>query len=280
MGWLVEAAEHSAVVSTYLWQDLQVEQIQLDELFALVAEWREQTPDETEAAEALERLPRRPRWVWTAIDPLSKLFIHWSVGERRLAMAQTFVHQLLERLAKGSIPLFLSDGLSHYKTALLTHFGHWWQPPRRSAKGAAPKPRWCPLPTLNYAQVVKKCRRRRLVQLLQRVIFGSSERITHTLERLGWQINTAFVERLNLTRRQHIAALARRTNHLAKSQLGLERSLALFQAYYNFCRPHASLADKGQPRTPAMAAGITSQVWSRRQLLLFRCPPWAQPLLE
>ena len=126
LGWLVEAAEHSAVVSTYVVQDLRVEQIQLDELFARVAEWREQIPDETAAAEALERLPRRPRWVWTAIDPVSKLFICWSVGKRRLAMVQTVVHQLIERLVKGSIPLFLSDGLSHYKTALLTHSGHWW----------------------------------------------------------------------------------------------------------------------------------------------------------
>ena len=278
--WLVDAAEHSAAVSTYLLQNLQVSQIQLDELFALVAEWREHVPDEDEAAEALERLPRRPRWVWTAIDPLSKLFIHWSVGERSLAMAQAFVHQLIERLAQGSIPLFLSDGLSHYKTALLTHFGHWWQPPRRSTKGAAPKPRWCPLPTLNYAQVVKKCRRRRLVQLIQRTVFGAHERITQTLERLGWQINTAFVERLNLTLRQHIAALGRRTSHLAKSQLGLERSLALFQSYYNFCLPHASLILNRQPRTPAMAAGITNEVWSLRQLLLFRCPPGPQLLLE
>ena len=195
-------------------------------------------------------------------------------------MAQAFVHQLLKRLAKGSMPLFLSDGLSHYKTALLSHFGHWWQPPRRRAQGAAPKPRWCPLPTLNYAQVVKKCRRRRLVKLIQQVVFGTAQAIPHVLDQPAWQINTAFVERLNLTLRQHISALARRTRHLAKSQLGLERSLALFQAYYNFCLPHASLALKRQPRTPAMAAGITNQGWSLRELLLFRCPPWPPPRLK
>ena len=98
LGWLVEAAEHSAVVSQYSLQDLRVSQIQLDELFALVAEWRGQEPNEAEATEALERLPRRPRWVWTAIDPVSKVWLHWSVGERTLTMAQAFVHQLLERL--------------------------------------------------------------------------------------------------------------------------------------------------------------------------------------
>jgi hypothetical protein len=136
------------------------------------------------------------------------------------------------------------------------------------------------LPTLQYAQVVKKCRRRRLVKLIQRVVFGCHETIQQTLETYAWQINTAFIERLNLTLRQHVWALAQRTSHLAKTQLGLERSLALFQAYYNLCLPHASLSSKRQPKTPAMAAGITTQAWSLRALLLFRVPPWPQVLLE
>ena len=195
-------------------------------------------------------------------------------------MAQAFVHQLLERLAKRSRPLFLSDGLSYYRIALLTHFGHGWQPPRRSTRGSAPKPRWCPLPSLQYAQVVKKRRRRRLVKLIQRVVFGCQETIKQILETYAWHINTAFVERLNRTLRQHIAALARRSSHLAKTQLGLERALALFQCYYNFCLPHASLSSQRQPKTPAMAVGITTQVWSLREFLLFRVPPWPQVLLE
>jgi hypothetical protein len=44
-------------------------------------------------------------------------------------------------------------------TALLTHYGHWVQPPRRQDKGPLPKPRWMPLPGLLYAQVVKTVRR-------------------------------------------------------------------------------------------------------------------------
>jgi len=280
LSWLIAAAEHRTAVSTYLLHELNVTQIQLDELFALVAEWRTQPPTETEAAEALARLPRRPRWVWTATDPISKLWFHWTVGERSLAQAQTVIHQIMHCLATGSAPLFLSDGLNYYRIAILTHFGHWWQPPRRSPYGSVPKPRWCPLPALQYAQVVKKCRRRRLVKLIQRVVFGCQETIQQTLHGYGWHINTAFVERLNLTLRQHVCALARRTCHLAKTQAGLERSLALFQAYYNVCLPHASLSSARQPKTPAMAAGITTQVWSLRELLLFRVPPWHQPLLE
>ncbi len=61
--------------------------------------------------------------------------------------------------------------------ALLTHFGQWVQPPRRQDKGPAPKPRWMPLPGLLYAQVIKTVRRRRLVRVRHRVVFGTLEAV-------------------------------------------------------------------------------------------------------
>jgi len=57
--------------------------------------------------------------------------------------------------------LFLTDGYKEYATALLTHFGHWVQPPRRKTKDHT-QPRWMPRPELRYAQVIKTTRRRRL----------------------------------------------------------------------------------------------------------------------
>ena len=32
-----------------------------------------------------------------------------------------------------------------------------------------------------------------------------------------------------------------------------------------------------RPCTPAMVAGLTDRVWSLRDVLLFRVPPWPQP---
>jgi len=116
------------------------------------------------------------------------------VGERTLAMAHRVVHQVTQVLAPGCVPLFLTDGFKEYTTALLTHDGQWVQPARRQATGAAPKPRWMPLPGLLYAQVVKTVRRRRLVQVKHRVVFGTLERVKHVLAACGWQINTASVE--------------------------------------------------------------------------------------
>src|SRR5207253_985224 len=142
-----------------------------------------------------------------AIDPESKLLLAIDVGERTLAMAQCVVHQVGQEVAPGCVTLFLTDGYKDDLTAILTDFGSWVQPRRRQATGPAPKPRWLPLPQLLYAQVIKTVRRRRLVRVRNRVVFGTLEAVQQVLAACGWQINTAFVERLNLSLRQHVAAI-------------------------------------------------------------------------
>jgi hypothetical protein len=67
----------------------------------------------------------------------------------------------------------------------------------------------------------------------------------------------------------------------------------VFHGYDNFCLPHASVrrplpqpefthgggsAKQWPPCTLAMAAGLTDHVWSLREVLLFRVPPWPQPV--
>jgi hypothetical protein len=226
------------------------------------------------------------------MDPESKLLLAIDVGNRTLAMAQRVVHHVAQVLAPDCAPLFLTDGFREYLTALLTHYGYWVQPPRRQGTGPMPKPRWMPLPQLLYAQVIKTVRRRRLVRVRHRVVFGTLEAVNAVLAPLGCQINTAFVERLNLTIRQHVAAVGRRVSTLCKGEDGLWQQVAVFHCYYNFCLPHASIrqplpqpesthgtgsATQWRPYTPAMAAGLTDHVWTLREVLLFRVPPWPQP---
>jgi IS1 family transposase len=287
--WLVEVADQLQAFSRYFLCDVHVRQVQLDELYAVLSAVKD---GELSEDEAIKRLSRSPQWVWVAIDPVSKLLLAIEVGQRTLAMAQRVVHQVVQVLAPGCVPLFLTDGFKEYTTALLTHYGQWVQPARRQATGPAPKPRWLPLPQLLYAQVVKTVRRRRLVHVRHRVVFGPLEAIQQVLAACGWQIQTAFVERLNLTIRQHVAAVGRRVSTLCKGEDGLRQQLALYHMYYNFCLPHASLrvplpqplptngtgsAKTWRPRTPAMAAGLTDRVWTLREVLLFRVPPWPQP---
>ena len=116
--------------------------------------------------------------------------------------------------------------------------------------------------------------------------------VEHILSQTGVSINTAFIERLNLSIRQHVAALGRKVISLAKTKLGLEAQLSLCQTYHNFCLPNSSLRlplpepqptkgdgspKKWQQRTPAMAAGVTDHIWRMEELLMFRAPPWQQP---
>ena len=187
-------------------------------------------------------------------------------------MAHRFVRHVAQVLAPDGAPLFLTDGLREYATALLAHYGHWVQPPRRQAKGSMPKPRWMPLPQLLYAQVVKTTRRRRLVRISRRVVFGTLEAVEQVLASYGWQINTAFIERVNLSIRQHVAAVGRRVATLCKGEEGLR------QPWAQPVSPKGTgSAKQWRPCTPAMAAGLTDHVWSLKDMLLFRVPPWPQP---
>ena len=139
---------------------------------------------------------------------------------------------------------------------------------------------------------MKSYRRRRIVGVKHRVVFGTMERVKQVLGACGQQINTAFVERLNLDIRQRVAAVGRRVNTLCQGEDGLQHQLAVFQTYHNFVLPHASLrqplltpeatnstgsARLWRPCTPAMAAGLTDHVWSLKEVLLCRVPPWPQP---
>jgi hypothetical protein len=76
----------------------------------------------------------------------------------------------------------------------------------------------------------------------------------------GGKINTAYIERLNLTIRNSLARFIRKS-------------------MYNFVKPHKSLrqrVDQGRKkwmkRTPAMAERLTDHVWTIMELMTFRVP--------
>jgi len=99
--WLVEAAEQLQAFSAYFLHDVHLNQIQLDELYAVLSAVRDGNLSEDEA---IEHLSTSPLWVWTAIDPESKLMLSALVGERSQAMAQAVLHQIAQLLAPGRWP--------------------------------------------------------------------------------------------------------------------------------------------------------------------------------
>src|SRR5262245_58203962 len=151
LGWLVEAADHLEACSRHFLRDLDVEQVQMDELFA----WLSAVKDgDVSDRQAITRLSRSPHWVWVAMDPVCKLILAVDVGDRTLAMAQRLVHQITQVLAPDCAPLFLTDGCREYFTAFVTHYGH-RRPTKRSllvrqAKlGALTRPLTCRRPTVS-----------------------------------------------------------------------------------------------------------------------------------
>jgi hypothetical protein len=76
------------------------------------------------------------------------------------------------------------------------------------------------------------------------------------------RICTSHVERNNLTMRMQMRRLTRLTNGFSKKWENLKAALALYFAWYNFCRVHKTLRV-----TPAMESGITDHVWSLTELL-------------
>jgi IS1 family transposase len=75
-------------------------------------------------------------------------------------------------------------------------------------------------------------------------------------------ICTSHVERHNRTLRMQIRRLTRLTDAHSKKWENHEMALALFFAYYDFCRVHSTIRT-----TPAVAAGLVGEPWSLERLL-------------
>ncbi len=76
------------------------------------------------------------------------------------------------------------------------------------------------------------------------------------------RVCTSHAERHNLTIRTQVRRMTRLTNAFSKKWENHEAALALFFAYYNFCRVHSTIKT-----TPAVAAGLTDHIWSVKELL-------------
>lgn len=144
-------------------------------------------------------------------------------------------------------------------------------------------------PDLRYGRVVKRRENGRVVKVERQIVFGTPDEIEAILDQdgCGSTIDTAYVERDNLTSRQHNGRLVRKTLSHSKKRRFLRRHVDLEDAVFNFVRSHGALrvkltepashGRKWEKRTPAMAAGLTDHIWTTEELLRYRVPPKAQP---
>ncbi len=263
--WLSRAGEHAQTLHKHYFCNLQLPHLQLDEL-------------RTRLRSATQVL-----WLWLAIDPCTKILPVLQLGPRTQHMAHLLIHSLQQLLTPGCLPLFTSDGLNLYFYALTAHFGTWREERRRGRNVL----RWQVAASLIYGQVKKCYRRRKLVRVTHVMRLGTEDALKVALRGLGFsgRLNTAFIERVNLTVRHGVAALARRTWATAQQTSHLLEHLEWWRAYYHFVRPHEALrvrlvqprerggrllAQRYRQRTPAMAAGRTHRRWTACEVL--SCP--------
>ena len=260
--WLSRAGEHAQTLHERSFCHLHLPHLQLDELRTRL------------------RCATQVLWLWLAIDPCTKILPVLELGPRTQHMAHRVIHSLRQVLAPGCLPLFTSDGLNLYFYALTAHFGTWREERRRGRKVR----RWQVAAGLIYGQVKKCYRRRKLVRVTHVMRLGTEDALKAALQGLGFtgRLNTAFIERVNLTVRHGCSALARRTWATSQQASQLLAHLEWWRAYYHIVRPHAALrealvqprerggnllAQRYRQRTPAMAAGRTNRRWTAREVL-------------
>lgn len=180
------------------------------------------------------------QWIFVALDADTKLIPAYLVGKRSSANTQAFIRDLQKRTAER-IQL-TTDAYIFYRKAVEESFGA----------------------DVDFAQLTK--------------LYGdygqhgderySPPRITEVISKVRQgdpdpdHISTSYVERQNLTMRMHLRRLTRLTNAFSKKLANLKAAIALHFAHYNFVRVHSSLRV-----TPAMAAGISSAIWSMEELI-------------
>ena len=173
------------------------------------------------------------------------------------------------RSASSLIPVFTSDDWDAFEEGLINVYGK-IELPQYKGIGRKPLPKLFPLDDLKYVKVLKKKVKNYVVETIQRIIFGDPEEI---FEMLGVNsdgyIGTSYVERINLTIRTSLARFIRKTMNFSKTMKMHTKALDLFQAWYNFIKPHKSLRLKVESgnrkwfkRTPEMAEVITDHICS------------------
>ena len=230
---LLRVGDHCAQLLNERMRRVPSRLLQVDEIWTFVAKKEKRLNGHDNQAEMGDQ------YVFVALDAESKLIPSFYVGKRTAESAHYFMSDLQSRLAHRV--QLTSDGFTPYLTAVEDNFGA----------------------DIDYAMLVKvfsgdESNRERYspsdIVDARPVPVSGNPRL--------WDISTSFVERQNLTIRMQLRRFTRLTNAFSKKLTHLKAALSLHFAWYNFVRVHSTLR-----LTPAMAAGISSEIWPLTTLL-------------
>lgn len=235
-----------------------------------------QVPQElgqVQADEVRVRLQKRAvSWLCMAICVSTRLWLGAEVGHTRDTRLLRTLANRVNACAKAAPLLVVTDGWKAYRNAFAKAFAV------TERTGNRGRPRRLPRPDFVLAQTVKWVEEGRVLGIRVCHLFGAKEQIAPLVSK-GQVVNTAYIERLNATFRQRLSGLHRRTRCLCVKETVLTSAVWLVGTVYNFCSPHQSLSEKGNVRSPAMAAGLTKHLWSVGELLSYTVapPPFVAP---
>jgi transposase-like protein/IS1 family transposase len=181
-------------------------------------------------------------YTFVGIERNTKLVLAWHLGQRDVPDTEAFTEKL-DHATSGHFQLS-TDGFAAYPHAISYSLGT----------------------RVDYAQLIKVYGKDRdpdgetkysppeVIDTVIKPMIGNPD---------PRRICTSIVERNNLSMRTSIRRLTRLTNAYSKKWENLKAMLALYFAYYNFCRIHSSIRC-----TPAMESGLTGHVWTLRELLV------------
>jgi IS1 family transposase len=232
---LVEAGNRCTELLDAKVRNLRCEFVQCDEIWTFVGK-KQRHIRKGDSAEFGDQ------WVFVAMDAETKLVASYRIGKRTWDTTSSFMDDLYGRMANEHRTQVTTDGFHFYTAAVPNAFGL----------------------DVDFAQLVKlygqygqhgdeRYSPSPIIEVISKVRAGEPD---------PERICTSHVERQNLTMRMQMRRFTRLTNAFSKKLTNLKAACALHFAHYNFCRVHSTLRV-----TPAMAAGITSQVWELDALL-------------
>ena len=231
---LVEAGEACLILHDETVRNVKAGRIQCDEIWSFCHAKAKNVATAKAAPEGAGDV-----WTWTAIDADTKLIVSYFVGDRSGESAMVLMDDLQARLA-NRVQL-TTDGHKAYLEAVEGAFGSdvdFAQLVKLYGPTITAPGRYSPAECTG----IKKIRRE-----------GNPD-IAH--------VSTSYVERQNLTMRMSMRRFTRLTNGFSKKFDNHVHALALYFAFYNFCRIHKTLR-----MPPAMAAGITDTLWSLEDIV-------------
>jgi len=223
------AAFHKSAV-----RGIVVQRVQCDEVWSFCYAKAKNVPEEKKGTGAGDV------WTWTAIDADTKLILSYLCGGRDASWACQFMEDLASRVTTRI--QITTDGHRAYAEAVEGAFGM----------------------DVDYAMLIKlygaptdspdtRYSPAQCIGIRTGILSGSPD---------PQHISTSYVERQNLNLRMGVRRFTRLTNAFSKKFENHCHMVAIYHAFYNFCRVHQTLRV-----TPAMEAGLTDHVWTVEELV-------------